>query len=397
MRILHTADWHLGRTLHGEDLLEHQAAYLDHLVSVVREERIDAVLVAGDVYDRAIPPVAAVELLTDALERLSDVTRVIVTPGNHDSATRLGFAGSLLREGLTIRSRIRDIATPVILPGGGGTEVLVYGLPYLDPDLTRFELSDDAEQPVARSHEAVVGAAMARVQADLAARRHRRGTRIPAVVMAHAFVVGAEPSDSERDIRVGGVDSLSFATLAGEGEGRIDYVALGHLHGPQRVNPPESPTTGRYSGSPLPYSFSEQHHHKSSAIVTLTDHGVTGVELIPTPQPRRLADIRGTLAEVCSPAFRDHAQDWVRVTVTDDRRPAAMVSTVRDYFPHALIVRHAPTTPPQLVSRDVQAGHDPLEVITDFVTTVSGSAPSSAEAAVLRAAYEAVLAQQRSA
>lgn len=163
MRILHTSDWHLGRTLHGHDLLEHQDAYLEHLVDLARDERVDAVLVAGDVYDRAIPPVRAVELLTDALERLSAVTRVVITPGNHDSATRLGFAAPLLRDRLTIRSRVADVARPVVLPGPDG-ELLVYGLPYLDPDMCRHELAEQGPAAddgtgvagiLARSHEEV--------------------------------------------------------------------------------------------------------------------------------------------------------------------------------------------------------------------------------------------------
>src|SRR5450759_4240624 len=130
MRVLHTSDWHLGRTLHGVDLLEHQAAYLDHLVELTRTEGIDAVLVAGDVYDRAVPPVEAVTLLSETLVRLAEHTSVVITPGNHDSAARLGFGAGLLRDGVHVHARVAGIATPVAIRDGDRREVLVYALPY---------------------------------------------------------------------------------------------------------------------------------------------------------------------------------------------------------------------------------------------------------------------------
>src|SRR3954447_11195503 len=127
MRLLHTSDWRLGRTLHGVDLLDHQAAYLDHLVDVVRTEHIEAVVVAGDVYDRAIPPVEAVHLLSDALARLTEHATVVVTSGNHDSATRLGFGAGVFKDSVRLRTRVAGLASPVVLADG----TLVYGIPYL--------------------------------------------------------------------------------------------------------------------------------------------------------------------------------------------------------------------------------------------------------------------------
>lgn len=404
MRILHTSDWHLGRTLHGVDLVEHQAAFLDHLVEVVRRERVDAVLVAGDVYDRAIPPVAVVDLLTDALLRLTELTRVVLTPGNHDSATRLGFAAPLFRERLAVRARVEDLARPLELPAADGeSSALVYALPYLDPDTTRHRLAEDDDgAPVvpARSHEAVAAAAMRRVRADLAIRR-AAGPRVPAVVMAHAFVVGGRASESERDIRVGGVDAVPLDVLAA-GEHAPDYLALGHLHGPQRVGPQPAAgqpgTLARYSGSPLAYSFSEMHHTKSSVLLELGSDGVGHVELVPTPCPRRLSEASGSLEELLSPAFDAQAQDWVRVAVTDTARPRDLYARVRERFPHALVVQHRPAVPlTGGPARAVTAARDPLEVTAEFVQEVTGEAPSAAETAVLRAAYEAALAAERSA
>ncbi|MGO9397914.1 MAG: metallophosphoesterase family protein [Xanthobacteraceae bacterium] len=167
MRMLHTSDWHLGRSLHRADLRQAQAAYLDHLVGVVRSEKVDAVLVAGDVYDRAIPPVDAVELCADGLARLRDAgARVVVISGNHDSAGRLGFGSALVdAAGVYLRTRAGAVAQPVMLADRHGP-VAVYGVPYLEPDAVRAELppepgSDDAgASPPPRGHAGVLGRAV---------------------------------------------------------------------------------------------------------------------------------------------------------------------------------------------------------------------------------------------
>ncbi|MCM0640919.1 exonuclease SbcCD subunit D [Cellulomonas wangsupingiae] len=389
MRLLHTSDWHLGRTLHGVDLLDHQSAYLDHLVDVVRTERVDAVVVAGDVYDRAIPPVEAVTLLSDTLARLAEHTTVVVTSGNHDSATRLGFGSALMRERVRLRTRVASLAEPVEVGGA-----LVYGLPYLDPDVCRAELApvgeDGTRTLLARSHEAVTRAAMARVRADVDARRG--GARPRVVVAAHAFVVGGRASESERDIRVGGVDHVPADVFAG-----TDYVALGHLHGPQVVNGPAG-TVLRYSGSPLAYSFSEQHQAKSSVLVDLSGDEPQ-VTTLPAPVPRRLADVTGTLDDLLGAAGEPHVDDWVRVTVTDPARPADLFRRVRQRFAHALVVQHRPDRPDTGATRPalVTAAADPVEVAADFVAHVTGALPTAAERRVLRDAYEHVAGAERSA
>ena len=377
MRFVHTSDWHLGRTLHGVGMLEHQAAYLDHLVELVRAEGVDAVLVAGDVYDRAIPPVEAVELLADALARLSETAAVVLTPGNHDSAVRLGFGAALMRPGVHLRARPEQVGTPVLLDGGaaGGT-VTVYPLPYLEPDTVRDVLGDG--EPTARSHEAVMAAAMSRVRADLAG---RPGVR--SVVMAHAFVLGGAASDSERDIRVGGVDSVPAGAFAG-----VDYVALGHLHGAQRPSG-EPDQVLQYCGSPLAYSFSERHQRKVTAVVELGASGPASVELVPAPVPRRLAELVGPLDALLPQGVGgEHGEDWVRLVVTDDRRPADLYPRARAAFPHVLSVEHRPTTTaaPPLVA--VTPSRDPVELLVEFVEHVTGAAPDEAELAVLTAAYE---------
>ncbi len=406
MRMLHTSDWHLGRTLHGVDLLGHQAAFLDHLVELARAESVDAVVVAGDVYDRAVPPVEAVQLLADALRRLSETAAVVVTPGNHDSAIRLGFGAELMRPGVHLRARVADVGQPVVLRDEHGP-VAVHALPYLDPDAVRTVLADDGE-PLARSHEAVVGAAMARVRRDLAARAGSgsgsgSGGRVRSVVLAHAFVIGGLASESERDIRVGGVDAVPAGVFAG-----VDYVALGHLHGPQAISFPVPDGAGpgsaecapvlRYSGSPLAYSFSEMQHRKSSVLVELGADGVVASSLVPAPVPRRLAEVTGTLGDLLGVAGDGHEDDWLRAVVTDPVRPPELHARLKARFPHLLVTEHRP---PAGTARTraavVTAAQDPVDVAAQFVEHVTGAAPSGEELAVLRAAYEQVLAAERSA
>jgi exonuclease SbcD len=385
--ILHTSDWHLGRTLHGVDLHEHQAAFVDHLVELVRERGVQVVVVAGDVYDRAVPAVPSVRLLGSALRRLSELATVVVTPGNHDSAVRLGFAAELMRPGLHLRARVDELATPVVVDDPDGP-VAFYGLPYLDPDTVRHSLAEpDADGPLARSHEAVVAAAMRRVRADLA---QRPGTR--SVVIAHAFVSGGAASESERDIRVGGVDSVPAGVFDG-----VDYVALGHLHGAQRVGAADARPVVRYSGSPLAFSFGERGHAKSSALVTLAADGGVTVETVPTPVRRPLVEFDDTIDRLLDGRYDQHVEAWSRVTATDPVHPDRLYARVRERFPHALAIHHVPVgavDAPTL--RAVTTETDPVEVAADFVAFASGAAADELELDILRSAYEAARATESS-
>ena len=280
VRILHTSDWHLGRSFHREGMLGHQGAWADHLLEVVESEGVDLVVVSGDVYDRALPPVDAVQLADDLLVRLAHSrARVVLTSGNHDSARRLGFNARLVdAAGVHVRTVADQVDVPVVLGDAHGP-VAVYGVPYLEPDSLRepWGLPD-------RSHQAALGEAMRRVRNDLA--RRPAGTR--SVVLAHAFVAGAEPSDSERDISVGGVSRVGVGTFDG-----VDYAALGHLHGRHTLT-----ERVRYSGSPLAYSFSEAEHRKGAWLVDLDARGGVAAEFVDAPVPRPLARLRGDLDDL---------------------------------------------------------------------------------------------------
>jgi exonuclease SbcD len=380
VRLLHTSDWHLGRSFHRVSLLSAQEAFVDHLVEVARTERVDAVLVAGDVYDRAVPPLAAVEIFDDTLHRLADLgVPTVMISGNHDSARRLGVgAGLIERAGVHLRTDPAGCATPAVLADEHG-EVAFYGLPYLEPALVKDHFGVERA-----GHAAVLGAAMDRVRADLAARP--AGTR--SVVLSHAFVTGGEPSDSERDITVGGVASVPASVFEG-----VDYVALGHLHGCQTLA-----ERIRYSGSPLAYSFSETHHRKSVWLVDLGPRGEVAAERIDCPVPRPLARVRGRLEDLLAdPALDRHEHAWVEATLTDPVRPREPMARLAARFPHVLTLvfdpERGPEDPFASYGRRLRDRTD-QEIAEGFVAHVrGGQGPDERERALLSAALDAVRAE----
>jgi len=369
MLLLHTADWHLGRAFHGEDLLGAHAAWVDWLVALARTERPDAVVVAGDLYDRAIPPVDAVRLADDALARLAEVAPVVVISGNHDSAQRLRFAAPLLaRSGLHVRTDPARAGEPV--PVGDG---LVYAVPYLEPDLCRAVLGCEE-----RGHGAVMGAALERVRAD----RARRPAGTPCAVVAHAFVAGAAGCDSERElVAVGGAACVPAAAFAG-----LDYVALGHLHGPQRVGP-----RGRYAGSPLAFSFSEAGQRKSVCLVEVAAGADPVVRPVSCPVHRPLACLRGTLDELLADPRHAGAEGaWVQATLTDPIRPSDAMERLRARFPHTAALSFDPQgagAPHAAGSYAVRlAGLGDEELAARFVHDARGVPATDEELELLRGA-----------
>ena len=368
MRLLHTSDWHVGRSLHGTDLLREQEAVLSGLARVVAEEGVDVVVVAGDVYDRAVPSADATAVLDRVLTRLRGAgAAVVLTPGNHDSARRLGFAAGLLAvSGVHVRATTGLLDEPVLLADEHG-EVAVYGLPYLEPEVARHELG----LPEARSHEAVLRAAMDRVRADLFLRPGARS-----VVLAHAFVGGGVPSDSERDICVGGVDLVPAEVFDG-----VDYVALGHLHRPQTLT-----DRVRYSGSPLAYSFGEAGQQKQAWLVDLDGTGLAGVRAVPLPVPRQLTVLQGELAELLAdPQLAAVEEHFVSARLTDPVRPVDPMRQLQRRFPHCVHLEWAGSGP-ATDTRSYQerlSGRTDLEVAGEFVAHVRGVGATEAERELL--------------
>ena len=360
---------------------------IEWLVGLADAEQVDLIVIAGDVYDRAVPPLESVALWQSALERLSEIAPVLVTSGNHDSPTRLGFAGSLLgRAGVHLRTDIDTIASPVVITGRDGVEVAAYGIPYLEPDLHREALGTE------RSHTAVLSAAMDLVRTDLAQREAMRS-----IVVAHAFVTGSSEavvSESERDLRVGGIGDAPATVFDG-----VDYVALGHLHGAQQVRTPGD-TRMHYSGSPLAFSFSEETHTKSITIVDVPAIGGIEVTVVPIPVGRPLITLRGDLDTLLDdPHLRTHADSWVRVVLTDARRPDHAMTRIQDVWPYAVALDFDAQRPDaeQHASSVPIEGLDPVAIAESFVAHVTSTPPSPEESAALRDSVEAVRISEASA
>lgn len=367
MRVLHTSDWHLGRSFHRESLLAAQGAFVDHLIETVRAERIDVVVVSGDVYDRALPSVDAVDLCNQALRRLVDErVRTVLISGNHDSARRLGFGADLIdAAGVHLRTDPERVGEPVVID-----DVAFYGIPYLEPELVREPWGLPA-----RTHTAAIGHAMSLVRADLS----RRGPRV--VVLAHAFVTGGQASDSERDISVGGVAHVPVSAFDG-----VDYVALGHLHGRQRMS-----ETVRYSGSPIAYSFSEAGQLKGSWLVELGPAGQVTAEFAEAPVPRPVHRLRGRLDDLLSSAeHTPYESHWLQVTLTDPIRPKGAMERLRSRFEHTLTLFFEPEGGiRETVARPKLAGRPELDVTLDFVREVRGEAADADEIRLIQEAVEA--------
>jgi len=374
MRILHTSDWHLGRTFHGHRLDDDNEALLAWLLHVAQERQVDAVVVAGDVYDRAIPSADTMRLLEKTFEAFADAGMpLVVSSGNHDSPIRLGFGGRFHeRAGIHLRTTVADIDRPVVLDDADGP-VGVYGIPYLLPDAVMAEL--DAE----RSHQSVLTAAVKRIREDASASGLSR-----TVVLSHAFITGGQGSDSERDVRVGGIADACADVFEG-----ITYVALGHLHGRQTVTSAFPTTTLTYSGSPLPFSFSEKDHTKSVSIVEIDGSGTVDVEHVGVPVGRRLAEARGRFEALLARAEGDlaHLADrWVRVVLTDPGRVLDAMEHFRAHWPHTVEIGFEPEG--GLVDEhddlaNLRRTTDPVEICGSFVNYVGGAPPDESEHSVI--------------
>ncbi|MET3919826.1 exonuclease SbcCD subunit D [Arthrobacter sp. UYEF20] len=385
MRLLHTSDWHLGRSFHGVGMLDAQRAFIDQLVTFVRDESVDVVLIAGDVYDRALPGVDVVGLLDDALVRLTGTgAQVVLTSGNHDSAIRLGFASRLLeRGGVHLRTRLAELDKPVLFPLDGASDatgpvLAIYGIPWLEPRLVAGQLGVETA-----SHFEVTRAATARIRADITA---RAGTRtVHSVVLAHTFASGGISSDSERDLSIGGVGAVPLDLFDGFG-----YTALGHLHGRQELS-----SAVRYSGSPLAYSFSEAKHRKGSWLVEVDAAGIGEAREVLWEAPRALAVLRGKLDELLSAEGLAWAQTaYCQITLTDAQRPAQAMERLRARFPDTLVLGFDPegagaAARTSYSSRLAEADDD-LSICCGFLEHVRGRGADDAESAVLAEALEAV-------
>ncbi|MFC4224307.1 exonuclease SbcCD subunit D [Lysinibacter cavernae] len=331
MKILHSSDFHIGRTFHATSTLDHLRQVLAALVSLAVQQSVDVLVVSGDIFDTSTPAADHYAVLTETLTALhSEGIAVVMTSGNHDSATRLGFQSQWASQaGIHILTEHDAYSRPVELNDEFGP-VLFYGIPYLEPSLIRH-LHPEVEL---RSQQQALSMAMDAVRADLASRASDTSP-VRSVAMAHCFVVGGEASDVERDITAGGLDYVSLSTFDGP-----DYVALGHIHGravfSERV---------RYSGAPLHYSFSEANKPRGVWLIDLGATGLGAVEWHDLPIPRPLSVVTGTLNDLITQSeYNSAEQHWVSAILTDQQRPLDAMAKLRERFAYCVTLEFQPDT-----------------------------------------------------
>ncbi|MBY8152033.1 exonuclease SbcCD subunit D [Vibrio fluvialis] len=319
MKFLHTSDWHLGRQFHNVSLLEDQRYVLKQLIDYLKNNAVDAVIVAGDVYDRSVPPTVAIELLDEVVSSICTDLNIpmIMIPGNHDGAKRLGFAAKQMKgAGLHIISDFEQMMTPVVLKSDQAGDVAFYGMPYNDPEQVRHHYQnsvtthDEAHQFLCECIKA------------------QRDTSQRHVLISHCFVDGAMESDSERPLSIGGSDRVNHEHFAD-----FDYVALGHLHQPQKKGEEHI----RYSGSLMKYSFSEQHQKKGMTLVELNNAGFVAAEHIPLSAPHDMRIIEGELDQLLEQGKTDpSAHDYLLVRLHDKHAILDPMEKLRKVYPNVL-------------------------------------------------------------
>lgn len=366
MKFIHTSDWHIGRQLHNQSLLDDQAFVLDQIVALATEHSVDAVIVAGDIYDRSIPPANAVALLDDVLNRLvQDLgLQVIMIAGNHDGHERLGFAAKqMAQSGLHIVGPLSAVLLPIRLESPTGAAYF-YPLPYVEPATVRQVFDCEAV-----SHEAAMAVLLEQVS-------QHDSQGLPKVVVSHCFLDGGSESESERPLSIGGADKISPQLFT-----EFDYVALGHLHGPQYKGTEHV----RYSGSILKYSFSEQHQHKSVTLVELGQNLRT-IQLLPLSSMHDVRILEGELETLLAQGKTDvKRDDYLMVRLLDKHAILDAMGKLRAVYPNVLHLERTGLMAGQqqvALSRDhIKKGE--MDMFCDFFTQVSGGSLTLAQQAVM--------------
>ena len=363
MRILHTSDWHLGRQFHNVSLLDDQRHILGQITDLIVEKQVDVVIVAGDIYDRSVPPAAAVELLDETVNRICNELQIplIMIAGNHDGPERLGFGARQLVSGrLHVVGPLWPQPQPIVID-----DVAFYPIPYCDPPTVRnlydVELSN---------HDQAMAYLLRLVRDDNGAHR-------PCIPIAHCFLAGGEICESERPLTIGGAEQVSVEHFKG-----FNYVALGHLHGPQYKGVEQI----CYSGSPLKYSFSEQLQKKSVTLVDLDGEKAETIEKIPLQPLRDMRVLEGSLDELLAAGQDDpHADDYLLIRLTDCHAILDLMSKLRQVYPNVLHIER-----PGLMASggSVEANRDRLKMgeqamFGDFFKQLTGDELSQEQTAVI--------------
>jgi exonuclease SbcD len=388
MKVIHTSDWHIGRRFERESMEADQRELLEWLAGQVRNRQVDLVIVAGDIYDRSLPAEDAVAVLDAGLNaiRLAGAT-VIMISGNHDSPRRLGFgAKRQALGGVHIFADDLHPPTPYVFEAGD-ERVAIVAVPFLDPQITPAPKDDEEGNPRRRTHENALIDAMTSGRDKL----NVLGS-MPTIAVAHAFVTGAQTSDSEKLLAIGGADAVDASVFDG-----FDYVALGHLHRPQRIGGQD---TVAYSGSPLPYSFSED-HAKSVRLIELTGSGIESIEELTIPVGRPVCTITGGLESLLNSAEHERYRDyWVAARLTDEHAQAQPMERLRARFPHIVSVRYdtqlrGPILGPGDLGNPIE-DRSPEELVLDFLTELRERPATETEQSLVLDAVAAAVAGSHS-
>ncbi|MCR9956965.1 exonuclease SbcCD subunit D [Vibrio parahaemolyticus] len=319
MKFIHTSDWHLGRQFHNVSLLEDQLAVLEQLIQYIENNPVDSVIVAGDVYDRSVPPTIAIELLNRVVKRICGElnTPMILISGNHDGAERLGFGSEQMKlSGLHIISNFEDMLTPVVIETKAAGHVAFYGMPYNDPEQVRYVY----KEPVSTHDEAH------KLLAEKITEQFQSEYRN--ILISHCFVDGAIESESERPLSIGGSDRVSHEHFL-----NFDYVALGHLHQPQK----KGEEYIRYSGSLMKYSFGEQNQKKGFTLVEIGKDGFIGAEHIELTAPHEMRILEGELEQILEWGKTDPKnEDYLLVRLMDKHAILNPMEKLRTVYPNVL-------------------------------------------------------------
>lgn len=376
MKFIHISDLHIGKRVHEKSLIQEQEHILNQICDIVKSQNPDAVLIAGDVYDKAVPSGEAVLLFDDFLTRLSSLCgHVFVISGNHDSAERMAFGSRLMDSKGIHLSPVYNGSTEAVTMNDGYGDVDIYMLPYIRPAHVRHHLSDK-EKDAVDSYDAAVRKAIELMDID----RSRRN-----VLITHQFVTGALRSESE-DVNVGGLDNVDASAFDD-----FDYVALGHLHRPQDC----ADERIRYSGSPLKYSFSEVNDDKSVTVISLHEKGRIEREFVPLVPHHDWHDLKGTYEQLTSRDFYNGTswtEDFVRITLTDEQDIPDAIGKLRTIYHNLLELRYDnKRTRAGMAAIEGSARTEektPMELFNELYAKQNGDSISVEQEAYLRSVME---------
>lgn len=386
MRIIHTGDWHIGKLVHGIHMTQDQGHILKQFIKYVQQTKPDVIIISGDLYDRSVPPTEAVELLDQVLSELIVTlkVKVIAIAGNHDSPDRLSFATQMLQKnGLYIRGRMTKRITPIVLEDAFG-EVYFYPIPYAEPAMLREIYGDDT----IRTHDQGMKHVLETIKDELEPNKR-------SVCIAHGYIAGGESlvtSESERPLSIGGTETIHVDYFT-----EFNYVALGHLHQPQKVKYPHI----RYAGSLMKYSFSEVHQSKSITVIDLDEKGGTTIDFVSFMPLRDMRRIKGQLNQLIQPdVYLDtNTKDYIMAVLTDRGELIDAMEKLRQVYPNTLRLEResiqGKDEDQQTSAGDQFTKKNPIELFEEFYINSSGEEFDEQRRDYVSLVFEDVLKKER--